>query len=207
MILPKSKKCIFVHIPRTGGVSVEMAFLGGETSGSRHRTWRSFSNDPSLDLTDCFKFTVVRNTYARLLSFYRHHARAPWLSKEHKKIFTEDSVAGFRRWAEEGFTSHVKGKHDRSFFKGNDFLRILPYLTRENQKSIYQDFDAVLNTESLQKDFEAMCVKNDIHPLLALPHKNASNSSYEMGAYDTPTINLVQKHFGDELETFKYKMP
>lgn len=204
--LYEEKDFIFIHIPRTGGVAIEHAFLG-KNADQRHRTWQSIYSDEGIEKENHFKFAVVRNTYTRLLSFYRYHAGAWWLKEQHKKIFTEDSISGFRRWAQSGFMSHVEGDHDFSYFEGNNFIRQLPYLTRKNQYNFTQDFDAILNTENLNTEFAAMCFQFDIQLPYKLKKINSSKNNYGLEAYDAETKKLVRKHFEDELETFKYQMP
>jgi hypothetical protein len=193
-------------VPRTGGVSVEMAFIG-RPSDERHRTWASIYADKDIREWDAYRFTIIRNTYSRILSFFRHHARAKWLSKEDSAIFGEDSPKGFRNWAERGFPSHVEGELDKSIFQGNDFLKILPFLKREDSADFREDFSSILNTENLANEFEEMCRRIGVFVPHGLRKVNASHKDYEMDAYDSHTIKLVQKEFGEELETFKYKIP
>jgi hypothetical protein len=72
MILDKHK-ILFIHIPRTGGTSVENHFNyqskhGWNPKNSQHLTLEEYSNHYNLD--DYFKFTVVRNPWDRLVSWY-----------------------------------------------------------------------------------------------------------------------------------------
>jgi hypothetical protein len=72
MILP-DKKIIFIHIPRTGGSSVEKYFNFKFSSDwkpktAQHLTLEEYSNH--YDLDKYFKFTIVRNPWDRLISWY-----------------------------------------------------------------------------------------------------------------------------------------
>lgn len=63
------RKCIYIHIPKTGGVSISHALFGN--LGGGHRTITSYYKVFSpLELKQYFKFTVVRNPWDRLVSAY-----------------------------------------------------------------------------------------------------------------------------------------
>ena len=72
MILEKPK-ILFVHIPRTGGSSIEKFFdftpkLDHYKKQTQHSTLQEYSEH--CDVKKYFKFTVVRNPWDRLLSWY-----------------------------------------------------------------------------------------------------------------------------------------
>jgi hypothetical protein len=61
-------KCIFIHIPKTAGISVSVSLLGkgiGNMSALYYLTL--FGKE---DFNNYFKFTFVRNPYTRLVSAY-----------------------------------------------------------------------------------------------------------------------------------------
>ncbi len=62
--------CVFIHIPKTGGISVAEALFGSKTGG--HRTLRDYQLVlDSATLGDAFTFAFVRNPWDRLASAYR----------------------------------------------------------------------------------------------------------------------------------------
>ena len=63
-------KCIFIHIPKTGGTSIENVLSQDKSKGSDHRLLHEYSNCSDFD--SYFKFAVVRNTYDRIWSIYRY---------------------------------------------------------------------------------------------------------------------------------------
>jgi chondroitin 4-sulfotransferase 11 len=65
-----SKKCIFVHIPKTAGTSVTDALFG--TPRPRHRPLQWYEGmEPEL-YKEYFKFAFVRNPWDRLVSGYHY---------------------------------------------------------------------------------------------------------------------------------------
>jgi len=66
-------KCIFVHIPKNAGTSVEELLIGCESAPrSQHFTCRELkSQNPEL-YSSLFRFCIVRNPYDRLISAYEY---------------------------------------------------------------------------------------------------------------------------------------
>ena len=67
-------KCIFIHIPRTGGTSVELTLTHTDW-GLSHKPEKHIFASHAKKLyaqywDDYFKFSIVRNPYDRLISLY-----------------------------------------------------------------------------------------------------------------------------------------
>ena len=59
-------KCIFVHIPKTAGTSIEMLINQTPFSGTTHELLKEHANSEYFE--EYFKFTFVRNTFERVYS-------------------------------------------------------------------------------------------------------------------------------------------
>ena len=71
-MISHTHKCIFVHIPKTGGTSVESVLRKDKSKGSDHHLLLNYSK--KKEFNHYFKFTVVRNTYERVWSLYNYYA-------------------------------------------------------------------------------------------------------------------------------------
>ena len=63
------KKFIFVHVPRTGGTSIEY-FFDKKTINKFFAEKHSLHEQDLYDYSDYFSFSFVRNPWERMLSFY-----------------------------------------------------------------------------------------------------------------------------------------
>jgi hypothetical protein len=136
---------------------------------------------------DHFKFTIVRNPWERLLSFY--------LNKLHTHL---DPL----------ITSHIQGIPS--------FKKFVHTLWRSNLKTCDVHFrlqtrcfpldkiDFIGKTENLQEDFNTICDKIGI-PKQELPHKNKSSHKHYTEYYDDETRQIVAEAYAKDIEYFGYE--
>lgn len=167
-------RCVFIHIPKTGGISVEHVFLGlvGLTWDTRAPLLLRPNDDPAkgppylahLKATEYvsrgwlsrehfdsyYKFSFVRNPWDRLVSEYKYRRHPMRMS--------------FKTWLlerlpEPGFTDaycHLVPQHE-FIYDGDGRLLV----------------DFVGRYESLQADFDKVCERLGM-PATPLPHENRS---------------------------------
>jgi len=192
MIL-ESKKILYVHIPKCAGVSIER-FFGWK--GLRHETLQTYADAYSEDfLESCFKFTVVRNPWDRMVSWYFYH-KSPLYEPKNKE--------GFQSWVKDGMPNHWKTV-DGTNWAQYDALSILDFLN--NDKNI--DLNYIAKVETLDQDMERICEKtNTVYK--QLPKNNTSKSRgisrrYYTEYYNEETKNIVKERFKKDFLFFPYK--
>mgnify|MGYP006303759135 FL=1 len=68
----KKNKCLFIHIPRTGGTSI-LASLGKKKQGGRqHFPWYVYRALDKKNYENFFKFAFVRDPLTRVYSVYKY---------------------------------------------------------------------------------------------------------------------------------------
>jgi chondroitin 4-sulfotransferase 11 len=199
MVISDRKRFIFIHIPKTAGMSITRALkqaapdalnrlpgVAGGPQPQRHlfavelrrqigeKRWPSY-----------FSFAFVRNPWARLVSWYNMCLERPT----------------------NRFMLYVK-ENARTF---DDFLLLsddLAQRTRLNQVDYVIDeagnqiVDFIGRYETISQDFTKICAKLAIRPLL--PHINAT-SRVDYRQYYTPTSQrLVAERFRPDIERFDY---
>ena len=173
-------KCIFVHIPKNAGQSVEQVFLSllGLTWETRaplllrpndrpelgppklaHLKWWEYVAHKYMtqaQYDEYFKFAFVRNPWSRVVSMYRYFGF-------HKK-------SSFNDFVKKDFRSRIW--NDLQWFVGpqSDFI-----FNDEGRLMI----DLVGRVESLQDDFQQVCRKIGLPPT-EVPHTHASQNEPEI---------------------------
>lgn len=98
MVWCHKRKVIFVHIPKTGGTSIEMRLgMRGLSNGyevvnciaKQHYRWRNYVKELGNDkFKEYYKFAVCRNPYTRFLSEY-YWCEIPGMGHRHGQSFVE----------------------------------------------------------------------------------------------------------------------
>ena len=184
------KKIIFVHIPKTGGTSIESLFCASPLYGKEKHLMTHEYDTKHLKLY--FKFSFVRNPWDRSLSYYFFR-----LKKNYEMFGHGDS---FLNWIK--FLGNCRDNDYK-----NNFFQF--YLSIQNQSEFifrndYLMVDYVGKFENLQQDFNAICDKAKMSRR-RLPHKNKSNHKHYTEYYDDETRQIVAEKYAKDIEYFGYE--
>jgi hypothetical protein len=138
-----------------------------------------------------FKFTFVRNPWARFLSAY---------------IYLKSGGTGNRQ--DLRMSSIINSEYN-SFKKFTLEAPFLEYKHFETKFDLLQGshdckLDFIGRFENLQEDFNTICDKIGI-PRKQLPHKNKSRHKHYTEYYDDETKQIVAERFADDIEYFGYE--
>ena len=188
-------KFIFTHIGRTGGGSIEAALVNyGSKKPHTHpyylnasQHWTSIEERIALGeemWKQCFKFTIVRNPWDRVLSQYKGH------------VVKEVPGLSFEQYLHRSFIEKIS--HD-------DFRFISPcmdWITDEKDNILV---DYIGKFENLQEEFNTICNKLNI-PITPLSHvnKDPSKEPYQK-YYNSETKKLIEDAFSKDIKQFNYK--
>lgn len=184
-------KCIFVHIPRCAGTSIDFFFknYGGNTIDCFHDTIDMIKAKYPIKFKKYFKFTFVRNTWDRILSWYFYH-------RDSEKISPYKDMS-FREWIKRGMPIH-KTWFWKKWQKegGSDPLNQMEYISDE--------LDFIGRFENLENDFEKVLDWIGIK-YSKLPHLRKTKKRDYRNFYDEETRKLVERKFKEEIEYFGYR--
>ncbi|MCK4947010.1 MAG: sulfotransferase family 2 domain-containing protein [Candidatus Aureabacteria bacterium] len=193
-------KCIFIHIPKSAGTSINAALgigregiqsLFGKISeeekakyGLTHTYWHHCPISlikpfiPEGTFNKYFKFTFLRNPWDRLVSLYLYY----------KRINRLDNIDAFNQW--------ILSKKIPSYL----LIPQLDYIT-DNKGNIIVDF--IGRFENMDKDWKYITKKTGANTKL-LP-VNISNRKHYSFYYTEETIRVVGELFRKDIETFGYR--
>jgi hypothetical protein len=183
-----AKDILFIHIPKTGGTSVSKWLL--ENVDAKALGWKH--DGYNLFPTYSNYFTVVRNPYARILSWYYYMGKVTY------KRINDDKWANW-------YNQNMIDIYESGFSKSLDSMpsEFYPDVCMKPQVD-YFDSSAkfVLKTETLSQDF--IQIQDWFQCYKPLPHKNKSISVNYRDAYTAKDKKIVKKYFEKDLDLLKY---
>jgi len=205
MILHKYK-CIFIHIPRTGGTSIESVLAGKNWwkvhPQSKHLNFISAKKIYNKYWDDYFKFTFVRNPWGRLLSLTKYSTN----KQPHDNIYPVHLDVLNRIKTNHFFDFFSNTEYDPRFFNANQFEKFKPFDQAYYRNIIGDEMDFIGKYENLQNDFDVVCEHLKI-PSTTLPHveKSVIDCSQYQRCYDDDQRDLVYNQFKYDIEKYNYE--
>lgn len=217
MLLSSNKQFIFIHIPKTAGSSIKLAFKPYETkehskftldpkllhflknrsdrlkakgmSFPSHMAIWDIQRRMTLDLNQFTLFTVIRNPWERFLSLYQHYQRDPMhpYSKQANKLDL-NRFAGFL------IDKQTSSPHIDS----------LPQVNYLLDKSGQVKVNYLLKFEMLEQALDILCKELNLEPV-KLPRINVSPKAHNyLKEFDQETIELIAEYDRGIIEVGKY---
>lgn len=185
-------KLAFVHIPKTAGGSVKNWFRNycpDTLVNPGHVLLKNF--DQEYDKS----FTIVRNTYHRLISAYVFAKK--YGPKKYNKRLMKNNLQGL-----EEMQKTIDATNRGIVYWVN-------HLIETNNNTAYDLFtwtegvDIILHQETLKEDFNII---KDITGVNTVIEKTRHVMIYDRNDYiTTEYIKLIDKHYAKEIEYFNYK--
>lgn len=193
-------KCIFIHIPKCAGSSIERIFNGSQYVewDDHNKIWTQHATAEQIkqlyfkNYDDYFSFTFTRNPWDRAISDYF------WTKKDLK---IEDSFKNYLLLKKNFDTPKLRYPHLNSSGRGDHILAQSDFVLNSNGEQIVNFVGAF---ENLQKDFNIVCDKIGI-PQRQLPHVNKSKHKHYTEYYDDETREIVAEKYAKDIEYFGYE--
>ena len=194
-------KILFIHIPKTGGSSIEKLFFEDADTKSvphKHKTLTNILNKfPRTK--NYFKFTFVRNPWDITYSMYRWAFKRPTFKKTYPKLVGMT----FDQWIKSDYFKSPVLRYINIGINGGDDGSYFDWFVDKKKRS---EIDYIGKFEYLQEDFNKIC---DLAKLerKELPWVNKSNMNGESyrDQYSEQAIQIVRKKYEREIEFFGYE--
>lgn len=197
-------RCIFVHIPKCGGTSIEdviwpeprnasdlwMGFVSKyknkyQTGGLQHLLAKQIREEVGEKVfNEYFKFTIVRNPWDKAISQFFYMRQRPDL-RDYIGMKEEDPFKEYLQLTAKKL--HVQWEKQHKFFQDDNGKMIVDYVGR---------------LERMEQDaaniFERIGIKAQI------PHVNATRHHHYSEYYDDESREMVGEMYKEDIEILQY---
>ncbi len=217
-MIDNKNKLIFIHIPRTGGTSIEECLIGNDwwniDSKSKHicasdarklygeKIWNSYT-----------KFSIIRNPWDRIVSmrntgWWDNVSNVP----NRKPLLDLLKSHGIRRTflllvRNKGWWHRIintsREKHLYDFIKNLGIHPNEHYTSQLYSDILDEEMDYIIRFEHLQKDFDNMLSELNIQEK-KLSHVNKTKRGHYRDWYDEKSKALVEEIYKEDIEKYNY---
>ena len=185
-------KTIFIHIPKTAGISLVRSIFGDVTLEG-HRSVSFYKQVFGNRYSDFFTFTIVRNPWDRLYSAYKFLEKGG--INIHDKNAFETHLSTYKDF--EDFV--LKGLNEKIIWEIMHFIPQYEFVCDKNGKIIV---DYVGKFENMNKSLDEI---NDILKLdFELEHHNKTDKKDYKDIYTTEMIEKVHQIYQKDIDIFEY---
>ena len=170
-------KCIFIHIPRTSGTSLEKSFGYGDAPDKHYNAQDIFNKVGTKVWNSYFKFTFVRNPWDRVISLYHQPA--------------------FNKIGEKSGKSLEYFLENYSPYSWEHGITFCDYLN-------YGKIDFVGRFESREDDIRFVSKKIGLE-ITSSYHSRRTKHKHYTEYYNNGTRATVAAIYKDDIELFRYK--
>ena len=194
-MISHSLKCIFVHIPKCAGSSINQELNLKSVGFSGHSPMSYHS-----EYSDYLSFTFVRNPYDRIVSAYKYFRKLKKGHRWYKRNSIISDAANQMNFKE--FVYHIPDfmklmKREEGSFESGIHFQPFYYFIDEPVKHIGR-------FENIQRDFIKIRRSLDL-PLKSLPKTNSTNNLNYRELYIEETKNLVYNIYQEDIKKYNYE--
>ncbi len=207
-VISHRHRCIFVHIPRTGGTTIEdLVWPGPRSSRTTADLWMGFVDDHhnkyqtgglqhlsavhirsevgAAVFSRYYKFTLVRNPWDKAVSQFAYmDAR-----EDLRRFLGMKKGDGFKSYlALISKKKHVQWEPQVEFVRDSDGAVLVDYIGR------YEAF-----SESVSRTLNAIGLRAD-----RIPHANRTDRAAYQTYYDDESREMIAALYADDIEAFGY---
>tara|TARA_B100002052_G_C15886579_1_gene601863 strand:- start:4753 stop:5475 length:723 start_codon:yes stop_codon:yes gene_type:complete len=187
--------CIFVHIPKTAGISLSKSIFGDQSDTTHLSVRRLRLLFDKNEFNNYYKFTFVRNPWDKLFSCYRYlknggdsNYHTNWINNELNNY--NDFNSFVEKWV-----------NYKNIYTFSHFLPQSWFIVNSNNEI---NVDFIGRYENLNKDFQKICSELSIKPDLKYYNKSDKIKLNYKDYYNQKSIDIVYKVYKEDIKRFKY---
>jgi len=198
-------KCVFIHIPKTAGMSVEKMLCKSYRRFHQTKPWNIKHGGPMSrhykkyfnGNNDYFKFTIVRNPWDRAVSLFYYEKM---MVKFNPNARRKKAKKYFNKYGDEGFSEFITSKGI-----GWKDVKNSGSLWRRQAPFLWGDYDYICRFENLEKDMKKVCKQLNI-PFSEFPWVNKGDRDTDYRKYyKEESKEIISNLYKEDIDILGYE--
>lgn len=188
-------KCIFIHIPKAAGISIESTLFDDKFG---HNLALDYLSENQKLFNEYYKFSFVRNPYHRFASAFFYLKKGG--RNKSDRNWSDNLLSNIKDFR--GFVMALKNEEYRiRVFNGVHFRKQYQFVC-DGSEEIIVDF--LGRFENLEKDFNEIC--GVLGKNVVLKHENSASKKKDyMAMYDDEMKKVVYSLYKKDFDIFGYE--
>lgn len=194
-LISNKYKIIFIHIPKCAGSSVRQAIIENDSNAIslEHTSYITLLEEYPNETKNYLIFTIVRNTYDRLVSLY-HFIK----ENLHLDCFNSNNyITLFSK----PFDECIQSEEFKTYFPLNQIFWI-----KDKDNQIPKKINIFYYNTNLREEINKLLLKNNIDLNLDLPNINIGKHKNYESYYNNELVEYVKIHNKEEIEYFNFNI-
>lgn len=194
-------KCIFIHVPKTGGSSINRALHNGEYYAVDHQLPHDLVQRRPKIWNEYFTFAFIRNPWDRFVSAFLYNTRTAFSLRDRKQPVKglRTSLLDFNYNFDDFIDKTDRGRIVASF----QFRPQTVWLWSQDNKPL--NFNFIGRYEKLQEDFDYVCEQLGLEKTKLSVNNASPRKKHYTEYYNDKTREIIEDMYKTEIEYFNYK--
>ena len=176
MIISNKFKLLFVHIPKNGGGSIKKSIIEADYKAFKYIGYhRSLTKGICDKFPFHYKFTVVRNSWEAIESFYRYF------------VVRKNLDISFDYFLKEKLAKRKRFPKQLCYIGGKDNILV----------------DQIINYDNLKEEYSKLCSKIGM-PCYLTSKSHSTKKLIKESYYTKELVDLVYEICKEDIEYFKF---
>lgn len=209
MIVSRSQRVLFVHVQKTGGITIDTLLLerlpGAERieglPGGRHVTLEK-ATAAQPEVADFWTFGFVRNPWSRMWSWWSMVQRRGQAANSGRNPALTERVARNKFWS--GAYAELPD-FEAFVMKGPERFGRLGVPQVDYLRTTQRRADLIGRTESFDADLARVCERIGVELPPAVPHQNSGSTGDHRDHYTPAMRKRIGELFAADIREFGYE--
>jgi len=189
-----ANRCIFIHIPKTGGTTILKTLNNGRNAIRYHTPYMDFLKYNPVLFNEFYKFSFVRNPFDKIYSAYSYLCGG---GDQDTDLPLSDEINRYK-----DFDDFVVNGLAEGLYRSHNLFRAQSYFVTAHDEKVMVDFVGKL--EQFSQDWKIVADKLKLPQNPGFTNKSNRLNDYRKAYKKTKTIEIIDLLYKQDLKRWGY---